>query len=134
MKKRITCRYNISQKTITHLGLNQKEIMENIANFLNVNLNYLFKNNPLFKPQFTIQSSSISSNEILFSYFEKYPVFSSKYLNYKDWNLVFHMLKKKEHLNPSGFETIIKIKEGMNNNRKFFNWTHLENLYSPYLI
>lgn len=108
--------------------------MGNIANFLNVNLNYLFKHNLLFKPQFTIQSSSISSNDILISFFEKYLLFSSKYLNYKDWNLVFQMLKKKEHLNLSGFEIIVKIKEGMNNNRKFFNWSHLDNLYSPYLI
>jgi hypothetical protein len=80
--------------------------MENIAKFLKVNLNYLFKENTILKPQFSIQTGSISSNEILISYFGKYPLFSisSKYLNYKNWVLVFNIFKEQQHLDPSGFD------------------------------
>jgi hypothetical protein len=69
--------------------------MTNIDKILKFNLNFLFKENIILKPQFSIQTGSIASNDILTSYFGKYYLFSSKYLNYKDWVLNFNMFKEK---------------------------------------
>jgi hypothetical protein len=129
-EKKVSCRYTITQKTTTKLGLDQKEIMEKIANFLKVNLNYKNKNNTLLNLQYSIQTASILSNDILISYFTKYPLFSSKYLNYLDWRQVCSMFKNKEHLLSEGLDKIISIKEGMNSKRAYFNWIHLDNFYA----
>jgi len=43
------------------------------------------------------------------------------------------MFKEKEHLDLSGFNIIITLKEGMNSKRTYFNWLHLEKFYSSYL-
>ena len=71
---------------------------------------------------------------VLVNYFDRYPMFSSKYLNYRDWRTVYEILiMKKEHLGNNKLETYNKIKcikDGMNKNRFIFNWDHLDNFYS----
>jgi hypothetical protein len=69
----------------------------------------------------------------LINFFDKYPLFSSKYLNYLDWRLVYFILiVNKEHIGKNKLNTYNKvyiIKEKMNTKRKIFNWDHLNNFY-----
>jgi hypothetical protein len=68
------------------------------------------------------------------NYFEKYPLFSSKYLNYLDWKEAYYILYiNKEHIGKNKinvYEKIKLIKERMNSKREVFNWEHLNNFYN----
>jgi hypothetical protein len=66
-------------------------------------------------------------------YFEQYPLFSSKYLNYCDWRCAYTILMiNKEHIGINKLDTYNKIKSiknKMNKSRINFNWNHLNNFY-----
>ena len=70
---------------------------------------------------------------VLVNYFDHFPMFSSKYLNYQDWRNVYNIfIVKKEHLGKNKLDTYNKvkyIKDGMNKKRFLFNWDHLNNFY-----
>jgi len=67
------------------------------------------------------------------NYFEQFPMFNSKYLNYQDWRSVYVMLiVKKEHKGKNKLDTYNKvklIKDGMNKKRFLFYWDHLNDFY-----
>lgn len=72
--------------------------------------------------------------ETLINYFDKYPMFSSKYLNYLDWrNVYIIIISNKEHLGVNKLNTYNKIKlikDGMNKKRINFTWDHLNNFHN----
>lgn len=53
------------------------------------------------------------------SYLDKYPLFSSKFLNYKDWLKVLEYKKIRKY-DTDSIEKIIEIKNGMNNKKKLY--------------
>lgn len=69
----------------------------------------------------------------LINYFDTYPLFSSKYLNYLDWrDAYFIFIINKEHIGVNKINTYNKIKlikEKMNTKRIYFNWDHLNQFY-----
>lgn len=50
-------------------------------------------------------------------FFEKYPLYGSKALDYADFCRVADIMKDNGHLTADGLEKIFKIKEGMNQRR-----------------
>ena len=70
---------------------------------------------------------------VLMNYFDKYPMFSSKYLNYKDWGIVYDILIiRKEYIGEKKLDTykkIEQIKNNMNNKRVVYTWNHLKYFY-----
>lgn len=84
------------------------------------------------KPEYRVRTTSLSSNYILVDYLEKYPLFSSKYLNYKDWLKVLAYFEAKTNTKTESIKDIVKIKLQMNNKRTEFNWDHLNNFYNLY--
>ncbi|PQE31504.1 LAGLIDADG (mitochondrion) protein [Rutstroemia sp. NJR-2017a WRK4] len=73
-------------------------------------------------PQYRVRTINLASNEILSNYLAKYPLFSSKHLNYLDFLKVLE-LKKANRLSPGDvnyLNNVKQIKEGMNNKRNNF--------------
>jgi len=66
--------------------------MVDIATFLDSSVNEIRTSSN--HPQFIIRTISLKSNEILINYLEKYPLFSTKYLDYKDWLKEFEIYKE----------------------------------------
>jgi len=57
---------------------------------------------------------------IIIPFFKKYPILGMKSLDFLDFKKVCDIIKTKEHLtSPSVFNQILKIKSGMNQNRKW---------------
>ena len=54
-----------------------------IASFLEIKVNLIREERK--HPQYRVRTSSVSTNKILRNYIEKYPLYGSKYLDYKDW-------------------------------------------------
>jgi len=126
-KRQISCRLRIEQRTVDPIT-NQSyfDILTKIASFLNCNL-LLRKQVATGNVYYTLTASSSKSLKIIIDYFECYPLYSSKYLDYKDWAEAARLiLDKKQYTN----ENIVKIdflKSNMNNSRVYFNWNHLNN-------
>jgi hypothetical protein len=70
----------------------------------------------------------------LIPHFEKYPLMTSKYLNYLDFKSAAFILAEKKDYTIDGIEKLRKLKMTMNNNRSFkdkFNycWSKSINLH-----
>lgn len=90
------------------------------------------KNRKSFKDRSSIKLfiRSVHLNSLIL-YFSKNPLFSSKYLDFEDWKLLYNL--KNQHNNLFEFyETILKIRGRMNSYRTLesINWGHLSNFYS----
>lgn len=108
-------------------------ICSDIANFFKTSLiNNKRVCNDKEKFTFLIKTFNKESNTKVCEYFDKFPLFSSKFLNYKDWREI-HLLqasKKKEvFYSPEYFQRCLQIKSQFNTNRNQFTWDHLSNFY-----
>jgi len=59
-------------------------------------------------------------------------LFSSKYLNYEDWRIVYNILLNKEHVDNNKLDIYNKgksSKDGINNKRIYYKWDPLNNFY-----
>lgn len=83
-KRKIACRLRIEQRICDPITKESYEpVLTNIANFLNCSL--LTRNQKSTgNNYYTLAASSQKSLNIIVDYFEKYPLYSSKYLDYKD--------------------------------------------------
>lgn len=127
---RVECKFELSQRQNDHNNENNFEFLSIIANFLSSIVKEIRMNRP--KPEYRVRTTSLSSNFILVDYLEKYPIFSSKYLNYKDWLKVLAYFKAKTNTETESIKAIVEIKSQMNNKRTEFNWDHLNNFYNLY--
>lgn len=97
-------------------------IMEKIGDFLYCNI-ITNKKNPTvplkLEPIDTLSASVTSLDKIepVIDYFNKYPILGVKGLDFKDWEVVYYMIKSKEHLTESGRLKIELIKSNMNSKR-----------------
>ena len=101
--------------------------MSEIATFFTVNLYTRTRKteNKVFYA-FAAVAHNSRSHEILREYFEKYSLYSSKYLAYKDWCLVQDL--HKGSLSKDKLDTIKSIKNQFNSKRKVFDFSHLNSL------
>ena len=60
-------------------------------------------------------------------YFNKYPLLSSKYLDFKDWSKLINYINK-ESSNKS-WELGVSLRKDYNKTRTTFTWNHLKNSY-----
>ena len=119
----VTCRLRIEQKMFDPISNNSYEsIFKEIATFLALPLK-INKNQ-----YFIITVTNKESLKIVKDYLNSYPMFSSKYLDYKDWEIVVNLILSQIHYKEENSNLIEKLKNGMNNNRQNFNWDHLKNL------
>jgi LAGLIDADG endonuclease/Cytochrome C and Quinol oxidase polypeptide I len=133
-KKSIRIRFSITQSVNEILGnfTFTKNTMNLIAEFLNSKVyEYQNKKHP-FSLELTAKTQSIKNNEIIKNYLIKYPLWSSKYLNFKDWLEAFEIFQSVSGIKnkPQNiYSNIDTLKKGMNENRTVFNWNHLINFY-----
>ena len=75
-------------------------------------------------------SHSAVSHEKIISYFNLFPLYSSKYLAFKDWSYVVELSKLRagKVLNPEEILEVKNIKNQFNSKRKIFDFSHLDNL------
>ena len=76
-------------------------------------------------------SHNIQSHVKIINYFDRFPLYSYKYLAYKDWKYIVQLLIKREGktLTKEEILEVEKIKAKFNNKRILFNFTHLDSLF-----
>jgi hypothetical protein len=64
----------------------------------------------------------------LVNYLDRYSLFSSKYLDYKDWREIVLLMLENKHYTEKGLTKTDSARNTMNRNRTYFNWDHLNKL------
>uniref|UniRef100_UPI0021821A27 LAGLIDADG endonuclease n=1 Tax=Gongronella sp. w5 TaxID=483437 RepID=UPI0021821A27 len=127
--KNIKSYYRLEIQQNYHGELDQyKDIMELISKFLQTKLSSrqrLINNKEYFS--YMVITSSFSTNFLVDDYFKKYPMYSSKYLDYLEWSKVLHLRLNKQHLINKGALMCLDAKNNMNSKRTTWNWDHLNN-------
>lgn len=107
-------------------------IMSKIAIYLDINLNSRerLKGEKIYS-SFIITASSQKSLDTLRGYLSRYPLLSSKYLDYLDWSEVIDLIKAKGNNNvPGGSWELASLKrKDFNKTRTTFTWKHLKFTY-----
>jgi len=129
---RIELRQNYHREvSIVQGGISYFEILDKIARYLKVNLYSRSREqqDKIFYAYMVISHSSESHKKTI-EYFDRYPLYSSKYLAYKDWKYVVEQiqLRNGKPLTAENIKEIQKIKDQFNNKRKEFDFTHLDTI------
>jgi LAGLIDADG endonuclease len=74
---------------------------------------------------FMVMAHNLRSHKVVYEYFTRFPLLSSKRNNFTDWAIIHKMQLNKQHLTQQGIERCINIKNNFNNNRTQFDWSHL---------
>ena len=125
---RMDCRFELVQRKIDQNSEDNYEFLDKIAKFLDTSVKETRKMRP--QPEYRVRTINMKGNLILKNYLVEFPLFSSKYLNYKNWIEVLDCILNKEHTKPESISNIILIKSKMNNNRREYNWDHLQYFYN----
>lgn len=127
-KRKITCRLRIEQRILDPITNDSYfYILNQISLFLNCKLltrTQKSTNNTYY----TLTASSKVSLHIIINYFNKYPLYSSKHLDYKDWEKVAYMILNNQHYTEQDINTAELVRSQMNTKRTDFNWYHLNGL------
>ena len=104
-------------------------ILSLIAEYLNVNVysRTRQKGDKLFFAFMVIAHSSVSHAKVR-AYFDRFPLYSSKYLAYKDWCRVLDIRANADLLTKEQIKQVEYIKSQFNSRRKVYDFSHLENL------
>ena len=128
---RVQCVFSVNQCQESRLnGESNVPFMSKIAEYFNVNLCFKEQNLPSLKGRtkridFYVQADS--KHYLIVSYLTKYPLMSSKWLNYLLYLKGLKYLGKR--LSREEIIEIRAIKNSMNTKRTEFNWNHLDNYY-----
>lgn len=112
-------------------GTSYCDILIKIARYLGVNLysRSRIQKDKIFN-SFLVISHNIKSHIKVINYFDRFPLYSSKYLAYKDWKFVVELLIKREGkiLTNEEILEVEKVKAQFNKNRILFDFSHLDSL------
>jgi hypothetical protein len=132
-KNSIRIRFSLTQSSKNKVGISNEAIMNIIAEYLEVKVSIYQRKKTPNSIELTVKTQSIKSNDILINYLTKFPLWSSKFLNYSDWliaNDLFKKVYKIKNKSEEVFNEIKKIKGGMNDYRVKFTWDHLLKFYN----
>jgi len=128
-KRKISCRLRIEQRMFDPITNNSYfNVLTDISNFLNCTL-LTRKQKSTGNEYYTLTASSKMSLDVIVNYLDKYSLFSSKYLDYKDWKEIVLLIFENKHYTEEGINKTESVKNGMNRHRTYFTWTHLNLLY-----
>lgn len=129
---RVQCVFSVNQSELNRVSKESNvTFMTKLAEFFQVNLNHKVAKSPLFKePCNTLVffAQSDRKHYIITSYLTKYPLMSSKHLNYLSFFKGLNYLGKR--LTNEEILELRAIKQSMNNSRTEYHWDHLNNFYN----
>lgn len=96
--RKTTCGFELMQSITDHNNNSKKEFKLKLAEFLKVPLKNLNKSYCSAKNQYGVRTNKLLNNLIIIKYLNIWPLKSSKYLNFKDFEYVASLRRDKEHL------------------------------------
>lgn len=127
-KNKISCRLRIEQRMLDPItGKSYANVLSDLTDFLNCKL-LTRKQKSTGNEYYTLTASSKISFFVVLNYLQKYPLFSSKYLDYQDWKEIVLLILENSHYTEKGIKKVECAKSSMNRQRTNFTWNHLEKL------
>jgi hypothetical protein len=125
---KIECKFELSQRQKDHNCNDNLFYLEEIA----LNLKSAVKSikNDSNNPEYRIRTTNLKANLAVVNYLTKYPLFGSKFLDYKDWKKVIKLFEQGSFNHKFNMDYVKYIKSNMNNKRTVFIWDHLQNFYN----
>lgn len=128
IKRKISCRLRIEQRMYEPISNDSYfNVLKEITDFFGCNLK-IRKQIRTGNEYYTLTASSRKSLSIILNYCESFPLYSSKFLDYKDWEKAANLILNNVHYTEKGILEIESLKGNMNLKRTFFNWDHLDKL------
>jgi LAGLIDADG endonuclease/Cytochrome C and Quinol oxidase polypeptide I len=131
--KRVQTFFRIELRQNYHRGEKSNssyfDILSLIAEYLGVSLlsRTRHQGDKVFFAFMVIAHSSLSHTKIR-AYFDRFPLYSFKYLAYKDWAYVQDLRVSRGVLTSEQIAEVLFIKSQFNSKRKVYNFSHLESL------
>lgn len=125
---KIECKFELSQAQKDHKGKDSLFFLEEIA----LSFESLVKstrNNSKY-PQYRVRTTNLKGNLAVVNYLTKYPLFGTKFLDYKDWVKVVELFNQSSFNHKLNMNYVKLIKSHINDNRTIFVWDHLRNFYN----
>jgi len=113
-KGRVACSLTLEQRQVSLTGSFYLPILSAMCLAFNCNLNLSTHGTSQY---FIFCLTSIAQLKSMVEYLDRYPLLSSKFLDYSDWRKAFMLIVDRQHLTSSGIEVISKLKSGMNRGR-----------------
>ncbi len=125
---KIECKFELSQRQKDQNNNDTLFFLNEIA----LSFNSLVKSirNERDNPQYRVRTTSLKANLAVVNYLTKYPLFGTKFLDYKDWAVVVELFNRGSLNHKLNLDSIKLIKSNMNNKRTTFVWDHLQNFYN----
>ena len=121
-RRKIYCRLRLEQRMLDPVtGDSYFSVLSEIALFLNCRL-LVRKQRATGNEYYNFAASSRISMKIVLDYFSNFPLFSSKYLDYKDWEKVALTMLDNKHYTDEG----IKLTDHVS--CKAVRWIHKEHI------
>jgi Cytochrome C and Quinol oxidase polypeptide I/LAGLIDADG endonuclease len=125
---RIECKFEISQRQ------KDQNNRDNLFFFKEIALSFesLVKSirNDSNNPQYRVRTTNLKGNLAVVNYITKYPLFGTKFSDYKDWVKVVELFDQSSFDHKLNMGYVKLIKSGMNDKRTIFVWDHLQNFYN----
>lgn len=125
---KIECKFELSKIKKDYRGKDNLDFLKIVAKFLHTSVKSVKINKP--SPEYKVRTTNLTGNINLENYLNSYPLFSSKYLDYKDWVKVLNYFKSGQFKFNNYIDETVLIKSKLNNKRTDFNWDHLNKFYS----
>ena len=125
---KIECKFELCQRQKDHNNKDNLFYLNEIA----INFESVVKSirNDSNNPQYRIRTTSLKANLAVFNYLTKYPLFGTKFLDFKDWVKVVKLFEKGSFDHKLNMDYVKQIKSNMNDKRTVFVWDHLQNFYN----
>ena len=126
VKNLVECQMLLVQRS-TYKKTNQsyQPVFQRIADALKTNVTIVRPRSLGAGEQYQIKVASYQSKTILRRYLNKYPLLTSKILDYQCWCGVDDIMLAKQHYTAPGDRQIQALKSQMNRSRTVFVWDHL---------
>jgi LAGLIDADG endonuclease len=125
---KIECKFELSQRQKDHLGFDNNAFLIKVAEYLKTSIKKIREKTKY--PQYRLRTMNIESNLILKNYLNIYPLFGSKYLDFKDWVEVVNLFKFGFKYSEENIKKVLNLKLRMNEKRTVFVWDHLNKFYN----
>ena len=132
-RHKIECKFELCQARKDINNYDNLFFLDDIAN----NIESLVKpiRNDRKNSQYRIRTTNIKANLAIVNYLTKYPLFGTKFLDFKDWVKVVQLFREIKQQggcfnHTHNMDYVKQIKSNMNDRRTVFVWDHLKNFYS----
>lgn len=130
--KRVDVCYELVQSRVDKSLIDKYiPVMESISAFLLAKLSYSAVKNisGTISHRLRARTTNRVGSGVVLRYFYRFPLFSSKFLNYQDWCRVYSIMAAGNAKTKKGYQQVKAIKAGHNTRRKTHTWDHLHNFY-----